>query len=173
MPIDERTLARHLNGVYIETGTFRGGSLQAALKAGFDRCISMEIAPELHQRARKMFADIHGVTLLLGSSAILLPEVLAGIPPEQPITFFLDAHGYAGDGNKGASPLLTELDSIARYRDGRDTVLIDDYAVMDRAFRAGVTEMAVRERLLRINPAYLLVRMDNPHKPWDILGALP
>jgi len=172
MPITADILRRFPNTTFVETGTFKCEGVRAALDAGFARVVTIEIAPELHAAAQRRFIGEPRVTALCGSSADLLQPLVNSLTA--PATFFLDAHGYAGDGGGGhPSPLLAELDAIARGGCQAHTILIDDFQVFGRAFRSNVTEEQVRARLHAINPHYLLVRMDNPHLPWDILGALP
>ena len=171
MPITANILRPFANATFIETGTFKCEGVFAALEAGFARIVTIEIAPELHAAAEKRFLREPRVTALCGSSADLLPPLVDSL--DAPATFWLDAHGYAGDGSLGTpSPLLAELDAIARSDIRTHTILIDDFNVFGRGFRSNVTEAQVRQRLYAINPHYLLVRMDNPHLPWDILGAL-
>ena len=172
MPITANILRPFANATFIETGTFKCEGVFAALEAGFARIVTIEIAPELHAAAQKRFLREPRVTALCGSSAELLRPLLDSL--DGPATFWLDAHGYAGDGSTGVpSPLLAKLDAIACSEIRTHTILIDDFNVFDRGFRSNVTEEQVRARLRAINPHYLLVRMDNPHLPWDILGALP
>jgi len=172
MPITSEILSRFLNPTFIETGTFRGDGIVAALVAGFESVLSVEISPELHGKATDRFRTDRRVVLFCGNSA----EFLACQVPLlcAPATFWLDAHGYAGVSDPDRpSPLLAELDAIATSTIRTHTILIDDYNIFGRGFRSNVTEAQVRERLLAINPDYLLVRIGTPDRPWDILGALP
>src|SRR5437868_2762726 len=61
--------------VFIETGTYLGDTL-AAVKDAFDTCISIELDPALHARARTRFATDSRVQLRQGDSAQVLPEIL-------------------------------------------------------------------------------------------------
>lgn len=112
---------------FVETGTFRGDTLEMARKH-FPECHSGELSPELHAAARERFAGDSSITLHLGSS----PEFLASLAPvlqEKSVLFWLDAHWCSADhtaGEHSQSPILEELDAIGRLH--RDSVLLIDDA---------------------------------------------
>ena len=104
------------NPVFLETGALFGDGIQAALDAGFRRVISIEIQPKYQQHCIARFADVPGVTVMLGDSATMLGAAIRDV--REPITFWLDGHYSGGDtgfGLKGA-PLLEELRQIGRIR---------------------------------------------------------
>ena len=110
--------------VFVETGTFAGGMIDA-VRSRFDRIVSIELDPGWHARALARFRDDARVTLLCGDSGVRLPEVLAGLT--EPALFWLDAH-YSGPATaRGAvdTPIVRELEAIRAH--GLDhVVLIDD-----------------------------------------------
>jgi hypothetical protein len=111
--------------VLIETGTFLGDNIYA-LRHDFDRIISIELAPDLAARARQRFARESHVSILLGDSASVLPEVLAGL--NEPTLFWLDAHwsgGITAHAEK-ETPIAAEIDAILRHPVKDHVVLIDD-----------------------------------------------
>ena len=173
MPIDGPTLKRFRNPVFVETGTFRGDGINAAIDAGFAKICSIELSPDLHAKARARHSVGRRVNLVCGSSADELPRLIADM--DTPITFWLDAHGYEGCGEGDhPCPLLAELDAIAAHPlHDSHVVLIDDFHVIGRAFRADISEEAIRERLSRINPNGFVFRMDSPRNQWDIMGMMP
>jgi hypothetical protein len=110
--------------VFIETGTFAGGMIDA-VRSHFDRIISIELDPGWHARAVARFRGDPRVTLLCGDSGQLLPHVLAAL--DEPALFWLDAH-YSGPATaRGAvdSPIVGELEAI-RAHGIRHVVLVDD-----------------------------------------------
>lgn len=111
--------------VFIETGTFAGGMVDA-LKGRFERVVSIELDPGWHSRAVQRFrADPH-VTLLMGDSGLRLREVLDSLT--EPALFWLDAH-YSGPVTaRGAidTPIVRELAAIRAHPVTGHVVLIDD-----------------------------------------------
>lgn len=118
-----------------ETGTFRGGGVQSALDAGFERIFSVEIIPELHRDNVERFAANSNVAILKGESATVLDATLPGI--DSNILFWLDAHCPGADHGLAdynaepdetvRCPLEAELEIIRKHREGRpDVFIIDD-----------------------------------------------
>ena len=110
--------------VFVETGTFAGGMVDA-VRSRFDRIFSIELDPAWHARARARFATDSRITLLLGDSGVVLPEVLEDL--SEPALFWLDAH-YSGPATaRGTldSPIVRELEAI-RSHGAAHVVLIDD-----------------------------------------------
>ena len=180
MPIDVATLARHRNSVFVETGAGPCGGSRAALQLGFPRIFVVEFDPELYAKAAGRFRNNPEVEVVYGDSGEVLTDVIA--PIEEPITFWLDAHGKSCDttGNLSKKPLLRELAAIAAHplRD-KHTILIDDWDVVEHPRRAPhLTEKTVREALRAINPNFRLSRVDGLlHKKrepcWLVMVAEP
>lgn len=115
---------------FVETGTFTGEML-AAMQPHFDRLISIELSPQIHERTRPRFADDPRVTLLLGDSGIVLPQVLATL--DHPALFWLDGH-YMGEGTARAqldTPVTQELAALLGHQVRGHVVLIDDARLFD------------------------------------------
>lgn len=112
--------------IFVETGTYRGDMVNA-VKDVFDEIFSIELGPELCQKARKRFADAKHVTILLGDSGEALKDVLTQIT--KPCLFWLDGHYSAGitaRGNK-ETPVEQELAHIFNHPMAHDhVILIDD-----------------------------------------------
>lgn len=110
--------------VFVETGTFAGGMIDA-VRSQFDRVVSIELDPGWHARAVARFGSDPRITLLRGDSGLLLPQVIAGLTG--PALFWLDAH-YSGPATaRGTldSPIVRELEAIRAHGAGH-VVLIDD-----------------------------------------------
>jgi hypothetical protein len=151
--------------VFVETGTFAGGMIDA-VKDRFPRIVSIELDPGWHARAVERFRAYPHVTLLRGDSGVRLQEVLDSLT--DPALFWLDAH-YSGPVTaRGAidSPIIREMEAIRAHPVAGHVVLIDDmrdfqgrngYPTVDeliawihRADPGGVVE--VRDDILRWHP---------------------
>jgi hypothetical protein len=111
--------------VFIETGTFAGGMIDA-VKRRFERIVSIELDPGWHARAVERFRGDAHVSLLQGDSGVRLPEVLSSLT--EPALFWLDAH-YSGPITARAildSPIAQELDAVRAHAVRGHVVLIDD-----------------------------------------------
>lgn len=110
---------------FVETGTFLGEMIDAQ-RGQFEKLISIELAEELFQAARKKYAADPAVELVQGDSGVKLREVAARLP--EPVLFWLDAHYSRGKTAGGAAdaPIIRELSGIAPRNQRRDLILIDD-----------------------------------------------
>lgn len=179
MPAAWGVFQRYLNGVFVETGSFTGGGIDEALKAGFKRVISIEIAPMYHDICKKRFRETKAVEMVLGDSATQLGPTIASI--SEPITFWLDGHfcGHgSGFGIKGA-PILEELEQIKQHPlAAKHTILIDDRRMLKKTGQKGrdtffeLTEAEVVAKLKEINPDYL-ISYERGIVPNDIIVATP
>jgi len=105
------------NSVFIETGTFKGATIQCAVThTPFSIIHSIELDYQLYLKAVSMFVAYPEIHLYHGSSLDLLPLI---IDRSQPTTIWLDAHktidGHrvVGDFIPGCEcPLLNEIDLI-------------------------------------------------------------
>jgi len=126
MPITSEMLGRYLNPVFVETGSWHGLGIKAALQAGFQKVHSIELSPLLYRECAQTFASDDRVNLWWGDSAEMLKFVLARL--KVPATFWLDGHYSGGDTVLGSkhSPLMDELDLIAAHPIKTNTILVDD-----------------------------------------------
>lgn len=124
MPIKASQLKRFVqSGVtFVETGTNFGDGISAALEAGFESIISIEIDGPLFWNARRKFEQNKNVKIYLGDSADTLKRIEG---PISKAVFWMDAH------KDKECAALRELGAI-KHRRG-DVVLIDDF----RYFRSG------------------------------------
>lgn len=111
--------------VFVETGTFAGGMIDAVARR-FDRVFSIELDPTWHARAVERFRSLPQVTLLLGDSGERLADVLRQL--DEPALFWLDAHYSGPITARGAidSPIVKELEAIRAHPTRGHVVLIDD-----------------------------------------------
>lgn len=138
LPKNEKTKQRLVKNIgkkyalriLIETGTYLGNMVEA-VKNDFDQIYSIELDPDLFQRAKKRFQKRNHLNILLGDSGRVLPELLRKI--NQPCLFWLDAHYSGGISAKGSkqTPLLEEMTAILAWHKGGSLILIDDAAWLD------------------------------------------
>lgn len=111
---------------FVETGTFKGESLQIA-RSIFPDCYSIELSQEYYQAAVRHFAGQTGVHLLHGESPVCLRDLREKLQAI-PTLFWLDAHWCVAEntaGDTSQSPLLGELRAIGSLHP-QSVVLIDD-----------------------------------------------
>jgi hypothetical protein len=109
----------------IETGTYLGDMIWA-LRRRFCDIESVELQPELYERAQSRFAACPNIHLHLGDSAAVLPEILTRL--RAPAIVWLDGH-YSGGVTAGESrepPLLAEVTHVLASASFKPVILIDD-----------------------------------------------
>jgi hypothetical protein len=108
---------------FVETGTYYGDTT-AAVADAFDRCVTIELSPQLHARAAARFSSDVKIECYQGDSGSLLSGIIKSL--SGPAIFWLDAHHSGGvTANAGYDPILSELSAIIDDRRGH-VVLIDD-----------------------------------------------
>ena len=116
-----------LNDVFIETGAYLGGGIQAALNIGFKEIHCIELAEKYYNICKNKFKDYPQVHLHLGDSGVVLPKIIKNI--NKGITFWLDGHYSSCDtacATDYCSPIQLELDAIKQYNHPDHVILIDD-----------------------------------------------
>lgn len=143
---------RHLNPVFIESGTLLGRGVKAALRAGFETIYSIELNPDLYAFNKAQFADQAHVHILRGASPDILPDILASV--NTPATFWLDAHRTGGglDGGSSPYPIIDELRIIQSHPIKSHTLLMDDRRLFETEFN--VHEDLIKRLVRQINTAY-------------------
>ncbi len=109
----------------VETGTYLGAMVRAT--RGTFRCIiSIELDPDLYERARQKLAEPGHVSILNGDSAEVLRRLLREL--HEPCLFWLDAHhsGVLTAHGRLESPVMLELRHILDHPTEDHVVLIDD-----------------------------------------------
>lgn len=112
----------------VETGTWKGDTVRA-LQPRFDRLISIELVEALARRVAREHRRCPNVQIVVGDSAVRMPEVVASL--SGPTVFWLDAH-YSGGvtGGDGQVPIYAELDRVMAFKD-KHVVIIDDMRCFD------------------------------------------
>lgn len=118
-------------GVFIETGTLTGATLDRIARVPGVFCYSIEIETNLFRRARNVFRGRSNIELILGDSAMALPPLLDELA--QPALFWLDGHYSDGATGRGDTdtPIAAELEAILGHRRKDHVILIDDARLFD------------------------------------------
>lgn len=168
LPPGRNILSDYPNLTYIETGTYRGDSLQLALDSGsFNRYIGLEIDPEMVTFCKNRFDLFRSprdyFKIIEGDSAQVLGTVME--PIDHPCTIFLDSHWQQIEGTeKGDNPfpLLQELEQISKHRIKTHTIIIDDLLMLTHSDVTGWSLKQITRAILEINPSYFIFRIANP-----------
>ena len=98
---------------FIETGTYHGATSAWAADL-FERVVSIELAPALHQGASMRLAHKTNIDFRLGDTETVLAEIVPGLA--KPALFWLNAHWSGGEtaGETHECPLLGEIAAIER-----------------------------------------------------------
>lgn len=116
--------------VFVETGTYRGDTVQAMLDSGlFHQIHTVEVYEDRARAAQKRFGSILSVHCSCGDSAVVLPRIVGRV--REPALFWLDAHhsGKRIARVKGLieTPVAEELEAVLPHP-YEHVVLIDDAA---------------------------------------------
>jgi len=156
MPLTVETLSKYVKNGFVETGTYLGDGVTAALTAGFKWVKSIELSPILSKQAREKFRG-QPVTIYEGDSAVVLGDAVADV--KEPVVFWLDAHFSGGNTAQGQSltPLISELKQLEQHSIKTHTILIDDIRLVGTVGENHFPDLSVDlliEALRRINPNY-------------------
>ncbi len=110
--------------IFIETGTFQGGTTRWAAKH-FGNVHTIEKSKKLFERYSGDLNKIKGIQTHFGDSREVLPQIIDEISDESAV-FWLDGHWSGGEtaGENDECPLTGELAALKSRR--RDIILIDD-----------------------------------------------
>ena len=167
-------LKQYLNPIFIETGSFHGGGIATALKAGFKKIYSIEVKQEYYDECTEKFTQEikeGRVNLILGDSLVELGKLVPKL--DRPATFWLDAHNHCGGYGVKQCPLYEELDAIAAHPIKSHTLLIDDVRLFgdQETWGKKITHEDVVERVKTVNKNYDITYEHGFQKD-DVLVAL-
>ena len=193
MSLNAEVLLKHkTNDLFIETGTYVGWGIEAALNAGYREIHSIELYEPFYRHCKQRFCAFGYVNLYHGDSSADLKEILNQI--DRPATFWLDAHLDCLIKERIEPdvpiPLLHELSIIAQSPIKNHTILIDDRRLLGNKIEpvpegsleeklmegyedmwVPITEELVNEALMKINPGYQILIEDSPSVKQDIIVA--
>jgi hypothetical protein len=171
MELKHECFRDYINPVFFETGSYAGDGIAAAIEAGFESIMSMEVNPPNYNECCDRFMNNDNVYLFLGDSCKDLWDIISHIKCN--ITFWLDAH-YSGEGSpKGLVkyPLLYELNQIRQHPIKTHTIIIDDMRCW-RGFNPDRDhdDLNIIDTIMAINPDYKIRYVDGTEKD-DVLIA--
>jgi len=123
---------------YIETGTYLGDGITQVLNT-YENIHSIELSEKWYEYNVEKFKNNQNVSMYLGDSKKILPELLQSI--HEPITIYLDAHYSGGTTAFGEeeTPLLLELE-ILKNRNYDDIIIIDDCRLLGKTGVCGIDQ---------------------------------
>ena len=154
----------------IETGTYNGVGVSAALKAGFDTVFSFEIDEVLAMKAENKFKNNSNVLIYHDtSSGIQFKAICNNLI--KPCVFWLDAHKMGVNGTiPDDYPLTAEIEAISKSKVPH-VVLMDDVRLFERY---GTSPDDIIKRLSVNSPKYKVVYETIRDKyPNDVLCFVP
>lgn len=157
--------------IFIETGTYIGETVDMILSFDMFKTIyTIELNQELYNVAVAKYAGNRRVKCLLGDSIDRLTILVDNLV--EPATFWLDAHASGGlvGGKSGGSPVLDELDIIAKSPIKTHTIIIDDRRLFGTDEWSFVKEEDAIARIMAINPDYKIHYLDG-HARKDVIWA--
>lgn len=163
--------SKYPNPVFIETGSHTGDGIQAAIDAGFQKIISIELSNHFYNVCKNRFRDNPKVQLIEGDSFKVLPDIIKNI--DSRITFWLDGHYSCGNTAKGEywAPLMQELDVIHDHHIKIHSIMIDDMRCWQEPNPVhGFYLPDILNKLYQIHDQYEFIYENGTHKN-DILVA--
>jgi predicted O-methyltransferase YrrM len=133
--------------VLVETGVL-WGTTGLYLKEKFKRIYTIDIDPASCQLARHLFSGTH-VEVIEGDSGKIMPSVLSNV--HEDALFFLDGHSETD------TPVLAELDAIAKHGSKGHVIVIDDLACFSRASGNYPSRQQMQEFVGKLFPEHQLV----------------
>jgi hypothetical protein len=174
MPCSTPLFAKYLNPVFIETGSFTGDGIQAAIDAGFQKIISIELSQHFFEVCTNRFRHNPNVQIIHGDSFKVLPDIIKNI--DNRITFWLDGHYSCGNTAKGEywAPLIQELEVIKNHHVKTHTVMIDDMRCWQEPNEThGFYVPDILNKLNEINDQYELVYEYGVEKDDVLVAYIP
>lgn len=171
MELKHTHFAKYLNRWFVETGSYMGDGVQAALDSGFKFVMSLDIDSYNYNQCLERFKGNENVWILNDDSAMVLFDDIISI--KEPITFWLDAH-YSGESTPFGivrHPVLYELEQICQHPIKEHTILIDDVRTFKHPSpERDFTLWHIIASLKAINPNYIIEYVDGS-EPQDVLIA--
>lgn len=119
--------------ICVESGTYLGETVKM-MQPYFEEFHTIEISPLLYQNFFQEHPNYENVSIHLGDSSKVIPELLKSFNETQKCVFWLDGHYSSGITSKGDKdvPLLEECDGInSFYKPDEGLVLIDDLILFE------------------------------------------
>lgn len=146
-----------MSDVFVETGTFQGETLDAAITAGYPEVHTIDVVPDYAKQAKARHQDKSHVYCHAGTSPDILLEIL---DKSKFTTFWLDGHYQHNTEEEqcfkyGQCPVLDELKVIFSIEwEKMPLILIDDARLfshgVDERFKA--EDWPSRQQILELVP---------------------
>jgi len=138
---------------FVETGTFHGETIRK-MEPFFERLITIEIAPKLHQEARTRHPSPK-ILYILGDSVTELGKISQEL--SHPTLFYLDAHFSGAGTGKGVKdvPLIEEMEILGK-RPHLDCIIVDDVRLFGTRANQEDWSAVTRDSILRLLGHYEL-----------------
>lgn len=155
---------------FIETGTYKGDTVELAKTYGFKNIHSIELNLELYKECSKRFEHDKNIKIWQGESQDNIRDILKSVVGQ--CTFWLDAHasGPLPGGRFGGSPLVQEIKAIGEHHVKNHVIIIDDCRLFESEEWTGLKKDQVIDALLDINYKYRVTYVDG-EIPGDIMIA--
>jgi len=135
---------------FLETGTYKGDSVQDAYDLGFERIVSIEVEESLYKECMERFQPLDAweqIKLFVGRTEDNIENLVLDWTKGRTM-FWLDAH----KGNKFASsPYKIEIEAIMKHERNDHVIIIDD---VDRPYIGENGVKWIKETLSKHNPFY-------------------
>ncbi|MBV9304111.1 MAG: hypothetical protein JOY62_11780 [Acidobacteriaceae bacterium] len=115
------TSKRYGLSIFVEAGTYLGDMVDA-IRRNFEQVYSIEVSQQLCKKARTRFRKNPNVTILEGSSSVVLSQLIPTL--QRPTLFWLDH--YCDDPLEAEDrqpPVLSEISTILEHMAGRFVIL--------------------------------------------------
>jgi len=103
--------------IFIETGTYRGGSVDLAIECNFKKIYTIDISTQHKLYCENKFESYiksKQIELLFGDTIEVLPDIVNKLT--EPVLFWLDSHfdGHSNVRGKFDCPVLQELEDLQK-----------------------------------------------------------
>lgn len=177
------------NKIYclVETGTYLGDSVAAALKEpAIGPIYSIELQERYYNASELRFLSERQVKILYGNSHSWISSIMtnrhkiyANPPKETNFIFWLDAHIDWGNYQENLTPkvnwcpLMDELTVIKEYYRPGDIIAIDDLRIIRKqdGWGSEVVYQQLIDMVASINPRFNTILLDSNDAKEDILLA--
>lgn len=162
MPLNKTILYPYKRKIFVETGSYLGEGINAALEVGFEKIYSIENEDSHFRVCLEKFRNNEKVNLIKGDSKEELSKILKQI--QEPATIWLDAHTDLD------TPIMDELKALQQCPLKNHIILIDDIRNLKNLYK-NIDFNNILSEIKKINPRYNISFIDSTHCAGDILVA--
>jgi hypothetical protein len=177
MPLSKEVLLKYKGNkrVFVETGSYKGDTIQLALDCGFEKIHSMEIYLPLYLECQKRFANEPKVKIWYGDTNFNFEDMMSIIG--EPCIVWADAHCSGHDSSYNSDkpyPLVEELRVIEKQlfvRNFPHTIIMDDIRFWEKDWNMPIT--LIKNIVSEINPFYEFTFEDGFQKDDVLVAYIP